>query len=124
MPLRLIWLGILAIALARAAGADGRAPSQPATQPTPQVLALVNDLTSDQFSVRQKAQRDLEQMGEPVIPQLQQILDGPLTDEARTRVSSAMHRISEARQFGASIITIHCTDAPLQGVLEDFAHQA
>jgi hypothetical protein len=131
MPLRLAWLGVLAIVLARAVLADGPATqsvslptTEPTTQPTPQVLALVNDLTSDQFAVRQKAQQDLEQMGEQVIPQLQEILDGPLSDEARTRVGAAMQRIADQRQFGPSVITIHCTDAPLQGVLEDFAHQA
>ena len=36
----------------------------------------------------------------------------------------AMQRIADQQQFGPSVITIHCTDAPLQGVLEDFAHQA
>jgi hypothetical protein len=124
---RLAWLGVLAIALTRAVLGDGpttQSIALPTTQPTPQVLALVNDLTSDQFAVRQKAQQDLEQMGEQVIPQLQEILDGPLSDEARTRVGAAMQRIADQRQFGPSVITIHCTDAPLQGVLEDFAHQA
>ena len=124
---RLAWLGVLAIAIARLVLADGPATqsaTQPATQPSAQVLAMVNDLTSDQFAVREKAQQDLERMGQPVIAQLQAILDGPLSDEARTRVRTAMRRISDRQQFGASVITIHCTDAPLQGVLEDFAHQA
>jgi len=123
MKPRLAWLSILAIALSHAVLADSPA-TQPATRPTPQVLALVNDLTSDQFATRQKAQQDLEQMGQPVLAQLQAILDGPLSDEARTRVRTAMRRISDQRQFGASVITIHCTDAPLAGVLEDFARQA
>jgi hypothetical protein len=119
----LAWMGMLVMVLTRTVLADGPA-TEPTTQPTAKVLALVNDLTSDQFAVRQKAQQDLEEMGQPVIPQLQAILDGTLTDEARTRVRMAMQRISEEKQFGASVITIHCTDAPLQGVLEDFAHQA
>ena len=135
MPARLAWLGLVAIVAARAVFADGPATrdisgpttvpaTAPVEQPTPQVVALVNDLTSDQFSVRQKAAAELEQMGQPVLGQLQAILDGPLSDEARTRVRTAMRRISDERQFGPSTINIHCTDAPLQGVLEDFAQQA
>jgi hypothetical protein len=99
--------------------------TQPTSRPSPEVLALVHDLTSDQFSTRQIAQNKLEQMGEEAAPQLQQILnDSTLSDEASARVRTALQRIQEGRQFGPSIITIHCHDAPLKGVLEDFAAQA
>jgi hypothetical protein len=118
-----MWLAILAVLICRVASADAPS-SQPTTAPTPQVIALVNDLTSDQFSVREKAQQDLEQMGPPVLPQLRRILRGAISDEARTRIGAAMKRIADQQQFGATQITIHCKDAPLQGVLEDFAHQA
>jgi hypothetical protein len=99
--------------------------TQPTTRPTPQVLALVHDLTSDQFSTRQIAQQTLEQMGTEVAPQLRDILqDSSLSDEAAARIRTALLRIQEGRQFGASVITIHCHDAPLAGVLQDFASQA
>jgi hypothetical protein len=113
------------LALALPAGAAGLPSTQPTTQPTPQVLSLVHDLTSDQFSTRQIAQQKLEQMGTGVAPQLQEILNGStLSDEAAARIRTALTRIQEGRQFGPSIITIHCHDAPLAGVLEDFASQA
>lgn len=121
------WLGILAVILARTALADIPATqptTEPTTAPTPRVIALVNDLTSDQFSVRQKAQADLQQMGPAVVPQLRELLSGPISIEARTRIEAAIKRIGEVREFGPSVITIHCTDAPLEGVMEDFAHQA
>ena len=99
--------------------------TQPTSRPSPRVLALIHDLTSDQFSTRQIAQNKLEQMGEEATPQLQEILkDSILSDEASARVRTALLRIQEGRQFGPSVITIHCHDAPLAGVLEDFAGQA
>ncbi len=118
----------LAAALA-AASPVTRAAEGPSTQPTsrssPRVLELVHDLTSDQFSTRQIAQNKLEQMGEEAAPQLKEILkDSSLSDEAAARIRTALLRIQEGRQFGPSVITIHCHDAPLAGVLEDFANQA
>jgi len=136
---RLGWAGMLAIALARAAVTGslshaGDVPStQPATtqaaqlptsRPTAEVLALVKDLTSDEYAVRESAQQKLEKFGDPVVPQLRQILDGPLPDEARARIRAAIGHIDEARQFGPSVITLQCHDAPLRNVLEDFAKQA
>jgi hypothetical protein len=120
------WMAaILAALLASGAIAAELPATQPTTRPTPQVLALVHDLTSDQFSTRQFAQNRLEQMGEEAAPQLREILqDSTLSDEAAARIRTALLRIQEGRQFGPSVITIHCHDAPLAGVLEDFANQA
>ncbi|MGD0463075.1 MAG: hypothetical protein ABSB74_11375 [Tepidisphaeraceae bacterium] len=120
------WMAaFLAAMLASGVGAAELPSTLPTTRPTPQVLALVHDLTSDQFSTRQIAQKKLEQMGEEAAPQLQEMLkESNLSDEAAARIRAALLRIREGRQFGPSIITIHCHDAPLAGVLEDFASQA
>ena len=120
------WMAaFLAALLASGAIAVGLPATQPTSRPSPQVLALVHDLTSDQFSTRQFAQNRLEQMGEEAAPQLQEILNAStLSDEAAARVRTALLRIQEGRQFGPSVITIHCHDAPLAGVLEDCANQA
>jgi hypothetical protein len=130
---------MLAIALARAAVAGSLAPAgdvpstQPATtqaaqlptsRPTAEVLALVNDLTSDKYAVRESAQQKIERLGDAVVPQLRRILDGPLPDEARARIRAAIGHIDQAREFGPSVITLQCHDAPLRNVLEDFAKQA
>jgi hypothetical protein len=108
----------------RSLAADLPATEPATTQPTSQVLSLVNDLTSDQYATRQSAQKKLEEMGPAIAPQLREILAGNLTDEAQSRVRAALHRIEENQDFGPSIITIHCHNAPLLGVLEDFADQA
>jgi hypothetical protein len=97
---------------------------QAATEPSPRVLALVKDLGSDEFAIRQKAQHELEQLGPAALPSLKTILSGNLTDETRTRIGAATRRIADERRFGPSIITLHYTDAPLAEVLQDFAGQA
>jgi hypothetical protein len=119
MGLIRIGVGVL-LALASAAWADS-ASTQPAS---PDVVALVRDLTSDQFSVRESAQKELEGMGDAVVPELQGLVGGDLSGEARARIGVIIGRIHEERQFGGSIITIHCHDAPLENVLRDFAQQA
>jgi hypothetical protein len=115
----------LALAATSACVNAGISSTQPTSRPSQMVLALVQDLTSSQFSTRQIAQNKLEQLGEEAVPQLQEMLkNSNLSDEASARIRTALLRIQEGRQFGPSIITIHCHDAPLAGVLEDFAGQA
>ncbi len=70
---------VILLVLAGAAWADSAA-TQPAS---PEVVALVRDLTSDQFSVRESAQKELEGMGDAVVPQLQGLVGGNLSGEAR-----------------------------------------
>ena len=120
------WMAVILAAMLASGASAAEIPStQPTTRPTPQVLALVHDLTSDQFSTRQIAQSKLEQLGEEAAPQLQEILrDSNLSDEAAARIRAALLRIEQGREFGPSVITIHCHDAPLAGVLQDFASQA
>src|ERR1022692_3604046 len=93
-------IGILAIVLAQVVRADAPA-TLPTSQPSPEVLAMVRNLTSDQFSVRESAQKQLIDLGESIIPQLQSILDsGQISDEARARIRGAIHRILDDRKFG------------------------
>jgi hypothetical protein len=101
-----------------------RPSTQPSTQPDARIVQWVADLTSAQFAVREAAQQNLEHQGDWIVPELQRMLQGTLTDEARARIRAAIHNIQERERFGPSSITIHCQDAPLEGVLEDFAHQA
>jgi hypothetical protein len=112
------------IALASVSWADSASTTQPATMPSPQVVALVNDLTSNQFSARESAQKKLEAMGDDVVGQLESLMAGNLPDEARARIAVIIRHVHEAKQFGPSIITIHCKNAPLEDVLRDFAQQA
>ena len=108
------------------AGGATTAPTTqpPATQPSPRVQAVVDDLTNDDFGIRQSAQQKLVEMGESIEPQLRELLTHDLNDEVRARISGALHRIEENKLLAPAAITLHYQDAPLQDVLDDFSRQA
>jgi hypothetical protein len=54
---------------------------------------LIAELDSDEFSVREKATRELEQLGEPASPALRLALQGPLSLEARRRAESVVQKL-------------------------------
>jgi len=98
--------------------------TQPAaTQPTSAVQAAVDQLTNDDFGIRQAAQQKLVEMGQAIEPQLRQLLTRDLSDEVRARVNGALRQIDENRLLGPAVITLHYQDAPLQQVLDDFSQQ-
>jgi hypothetical protein len=105
-------------------GATTEPATRPAaTQPSPAVVAAVQDLTNDDFGIRQAAQQKLVEMGESIEPQLRELLTGDLSDEVRARISGALHSIDENKLLSPSATTLHFRDAPLQNVLEDFSRQ-
>lgn len=95
-----------------------------AAQPTPQVQALLGNLSSDDYATRKKAEDQLVDMGDDVVPQLRAAQAQKLSDEAAARVVEAIDRIHENDMTGPSIITLHYHNAPLMQVLLDFARQA
>jgi hypothetical protein len=54
--------------------------------------SLIADLESDEFAVREKAQRDLERMGEDAVPALRKALDSKPSAEARRRMESVLKK--------------------------------
>jgi hypothetical protein len=66
---------------------------KPALPPDPERLRpLIADLDSDQFAVREKAQRELEKMGEDAGPSLRKALDSKPSAEARRRLESILKK--------------------------------
>jgi hypothetical protein len=96
----------------------------PVIQPSPEILAIVEQLGGDDFAARQAAQKKLVELGSPALPQLRALLHTDLNDEAHARVQSAIAQIQEAEILGPAFITLHYSNAPLQDVLDDFARQA
>jgi hypothetical protein len=58
-----------------------------------QVAQLIADLDSDEFTVREKATHDLEQLGEPAAPPLRLALQGNLSLEARRRAERVLQKL-------------------------------
>jgi dipeptidyl aminopeptidase/acylaminoacyl peptidase len=57
------------------------------------IAQLIADLDSDEFAVREKATRELEQLGEPAAPPLRLALQGNLSLEARRRAESVLQKL-------------------------------
>ena len=56
------------------------------------IAASLGDLDSDEFEVRQRATRDLEQMGDRVVPALERCLAGRPSPEVRKRVEQILEK--------------------------------
>src|SRR5207248_203417 len=54
--------------------------------------ACLRDLDSDEFEARQRATRDLEQMGDQVVPALERCLAGRPSLEVRKRVERILQK--------------------------------
>src|SRR5262249_604692 len=66
---------------------------QPAAAPDPKQLArLIGALDADEFAVREKAMRTLENLGTSARPALRKALDGKPSAEARQRVERLLER--------------------------------
>jgi hypothetical protein len=99
------------------------AATQPATQPAPSISALIADLSSPDFSVREEAERKLSDLGPSVEPALRAALRGIVSDEARARLGHVLDHFDQCSLLHASI-TMHYINAPLAKILKDFAGQA
>ncbi len=101
-----------------------QASAEPTTKPTPEIIALVDKLSDESYPVREAAMKELAAMGEDAEPSLKILAQTDLPSEAKARVAAALVKIDENRQTGPSVITMHCTEAPLGDVLNEFARQA
>jgi RNA polymerase sigma factor (sigma-70 family) len=64
-----------------------------AVVPPAQTAALLADLDSDKFAVREKASAALEELGESAGPALRQTLAGKPSPEVRRRVEALLHKL-------------------------------
>jgi hypothetical protein len=108
--------------LAAGLGLPARA-DEPATQPSAEVSALVADLGSPNFGVRELGEKKLIDLGPRIEPILRAALGGKLSDEARARLEDVLGQLDETKALHASV-TMHYTNAPLATILNDFAWQA
>lgn len=105
-------------------------PSQPlAAQLTPADLTpagqqkLLADLASDTWTVRQRAQESLVQVGPAALPMIGAMLAQATDPEVRNALMSARERINRDRILGPSFITIHLKNASPREVFEQLSRQ-
>jgi WD40 repeat protein len=85
-------MGVLSAAADEAVAFLGERVRPPAP-PDERTVSLVKDLDSPRFDVRQKATRELEQLGMAAVPALQQALKGRPTLEVRLRIDQMLERL-------------------------------
>jgi hypothetical protein len=77
------------VVLTREALRTGKPPARPSDQ---QLAALIADLDSKEFPVREKASAVLEKLGAAILPDLRKVLAGKPTLELRQRVESLVKK--------------------------------
>jgi hypothetical protein len=116
MKLHRVVLVALSIATAGVCLADEAPSTAPTTAPSVElagnVSALVAKLADPVWREREKAEKSLVAMGPSVLALLRQTLEGNLDDEARHRIESAIVKIEEQDETGASSINMDATDMP------------
>jgi hypothetical protein len=117
--LGMIVVGVLFTEIARAAAPA----SAPTSAPSAELLAEITRLSSNDFKVRQEAQEKIVGMGAGVIPALQEAGKKADDPEVRTAAEAIIDRIIAADQTGASLVTLHYTNAHPREVIADLAKQ-
>ncbi|HEX4177703.1 MAG TPA: hypothetical protein VHY57_04670, partial [Rhizomicrobium sp.] len=99
--------------------------TQPAaTQPSPEVLGLIDQMGTGSFQTRMRAQLALVKMGAPVEPALKQASSDSPNPEIRDRAAMAVAEIEQNIAAAPTFITLHVKDALGQDVLDQISRQA
>jgi hypothetical protein len=79
--------------------------------PDPQRTAhLIADLDSDRFDVRSQAARELERLGEGVVPALRQALDGKPSAELRLRAKQLLDELASPNPDGERLRSLRAIE--------------
>lgn len=102
--------------------AETAPPTRPADGPRPG--DLLRDLSSDDWRMRQRAERELVGMGDAAGPLIDELLRTAGGAEARARLEGARARIAENRVAGPSMVTLRLTDASPAELFAELSRQA
>ena len=91
---------------------------------SPQVRSLVDQLSADDWSAREAAVTSLVALGDEMLPQFEAALAKSRDPEVRSRLESAIARVEEMRQVGASLITLNLQKVPASEAFAELARQA
>jgi hypothetical protein len=110
---------------AQPAPATRPAPAtQPTTQPSPEVLALIEQMGAEKFQARVHAQAELVKMGAAAEPALKAAASDSPSAEIRARATAAVSEIDQNLADAPTYITLHVKDAKGGDVLKEFTRQA
>jgi len=114
-----------------ASRAGDAAKSGPATLPetspstqSAEIEALAQQLSSDDWRQRDRAQERLLDLGAEAEPVLKRFVDQTASPEARARAQETLARIADRRWTGPSMVTLHRRNALPGTVLDELFKQA
>jgi hypothetical protein len=85
---------------------------------------LIPQLSSDDWKVREQAQKELVEIGDDAVPALERLLKEKATPELHAQVETLLKQIEQAKALGASRVTLHVKDAPFRDAGKALAKQA
>lgn len=100
----------------------GGVSAQPTTKPS--IEALIAELASDSWQMRQAAQDKLVKLGMEALPRLRTLAKETPDEEVRTRAEAALRQIEQSQATGTSLITLHSKDATPETVFAEISKQA
>ena len=99
-------------------------PAPPPHEPSSRIEALIPQLSSDDWKARERAQKELVEIGDDAVPTLERLLKEKATPELHAQVETLLKQIEHAKAFGASRVTLHVKDAPFRDAGKALAKQA
>src|SRR5678816_1248353 len=99
-------------------------PAPPPNESSSRIATLIPQLSSDDWKVRERAQKELVEIGDDAIPALERVLKEKATPELQAQVETLLKQIEQAKALGASRVTLHVKDAPFRDAGKALAKQA
>lgn len=100
------------------------ASTRPATAPsTPQIEALLLQLSNPDWRVRDRSVAGLIRIGVPAQPRLQEFIAATQNIEARDRALVVLEQLETLRRLGPSRITLHLKNATPQAAFQELSRQ-
>ena len=96
----------------------------PATNPAAEIPSLIQQLSDDDWKLRQKAQERLVSLGDAAIEPLRTIARETKDEEVRTRAEAALSQIAEKSRSGPTLITLRLRDAPIPTAIQQLSEHA
>ncbi|MGA2440473.1 MAG: HEAT repeat domain-containing protein [Tepidisphaeraceae bacterium] len=115
---------VMLLALTAVLRAQPNASTAPATAPSDDIAALIQQMGSDSYETRQHAQDELIKLGLAAKPALEQAARSDNSPEVRSRAAHALRQINDNQPDSPTYVTIHVADANPNAVLREFIQQS
>lgn len=110
-----------------ATGASGETPAQ-VSSPTPDELgarieSLIQDLSSDAWTTREKARAELIKIGPPALQRLREVSRNAKDPDLALQADLAVTQIQFTGDFGATLVTLNLEDVTPDVIFTELARQ-